>query len=150
MRLAALLAAALFAGGHAVATDPAAPYRPEQVKVAVEQYVQRKVAEGGGVYRLVDERTGQAVELEYVFVGVVSPAEMWKVHDPARPGAAQGYFACARFHPVGAPAEKVYDVDFAVEPRSGELAVTGTRVHKVTQLEAGKWVWREAASRATR
>jgi hypothetical protein len=152
MRIAPVVAAALLAGGPtATAADGPVEYAPEQVKSAVEQHVARKVAEGGGIYRLVDERTGQEAELEFRHVAVVSPAAIWGIHDPAQK-AAQGWFACTLFHPVGAPHDEVWDVDVAVQGRESGLAVTGAHVHKVKQLVEGKWVWREpsAAAKAAR
>jgi hypothetical protein len=142
MRLTAV-AAALVAGLGAVSADEPHPATPEQVTAAVEAHVRRKTAEGGGVYRLADERTGRTYDLEFIEVGVVSAAALRRVHDPAEPQPPPGYFACSKFHPLGAPADSMYDVDLTVEERDGALTVTDVRLHRVKQLVDGKWVWRE-------
>jgi hypothetical protein len=113
------------------------------VKAAVEEHVRQKTADGGGVYRLADERTGKSLDLEFVEVGVVSASTLRRIHDPAQPEPPPGHFACSTFHLVGAPAGSKYDVDFTVEERGEVLAVTDVRLHRVTELVDGKWVWRE-------
>ncbi len=154
MRSAALsLALALLGspGGHA-AGEPAtksadrggngaSDYTAERVRSTVEEHVQRTARESGGVYRLPDERVGKTLDLEFVAVSLVGSGTLWKVHDPDRPVDAGAFFACIRFHPVGSPKEKLYDVDMLVEPRQGALAVTDVRIHKERRLVDGKWVW---------
>ena len=145
MRL-ARVAAALVAGLGAVAADEPHPATPEQVKSVVEEHVHRKMAEDGGVYRLADPRTGKTFALEFIEVGIVSASALRPVHDPAERHPPPGYFACSKFHPVGDPAGSMYDVDITVEERAGALAVTDVRLHRVTQLVDGKWVWRAPAA----
>jgi hypothetical protein len=148
MRLAGVVALVLLVSPRGLRAAAPGTYSPEQVKATAERYVERRSAEGGGVFRMVDDRTGRDLALEYVHVGVVAPAKLWGVHDPSGKQTGAGYAACVRFHPVGAPAESVYDVDLSIEPRGDALAVTGVRVHKQTLLENGRWVWTERAPEA--
>ena len=143
MRVAGVVSAVLLAWAAVAPAEEPPRFTPEEVRAAVEQHVQRKVSEDRGVYRLVDGRTGERVDLEFLHVGVVGAAEVWQVHDRSQAKPAHGWAACVRFHPVGTPAERVFDVDVAVEPRGDTLEVTDVHIHKVTQLENGKWVWKE-------
>ncbi len=120
---------------------------PEQVKAVVEDYVQRSIRDSGGVYRIADPRGGKALDLEFLGVSLVSSGNLWKVHDPDRRVDPHAFLACTRFHPVGAPQEKLYDVDVLIEPRDGKLAVTDARVHKEMRLENGSWSWHAVATR---
>jgi hypothetical protein len=146
MRLALAASLALLAGTRGPLAAEPQPYTPEQVKAVVERYVERRSREGGGVFR-IDDVDGRTLMLEFVDVGVVGPAALWSVHDPSGKQAS-GYAACVRFHPAGAPVESRYDVDLSVEPRDGVLTVTDVRIHKRTQLENGKWVWKDRAPAA--
>ncbi len=126
----------------AVAAALAAPgFTAEQAKATVEEHVQHRVRDSGGVYRLADEQAGTTLDLEFVAVSLVSAGSLWRVHDPDRRVGTNAFAACIRFHPVGAPEQKLYDVDMLVEPRDGRLAVTDVRIHKEMQLVDGKWVW---------
>lgn len=113
----------------------------EQARAAAEEHVRRATEESGGVYRLPDGAAGRTLELEFIQVGVVAAGSMWTIHDPERRVGADAFLACARFHGVGQPEGKEYDVDLLVEPRDGGLAVTDVRVHKEKQLVRGEWVW---------
>jgi hypothetical protein len=124
--------------------DRANGYTAEKIRATIEEHVQQRVQEsGGGVYPLPDDATGKTLQLEFVHVGVVSAGALWTVHDPDRPpeGRRGSFVACVLFHPVGAPPEKVYDVDVQVEPLEGKLAVTEVRIHKEMQLVNGEWTW---------
>jgi hypothetical protein len=83
------------------------------------------------------------LELEFVQVGVVTAGALWKVHDPQRHVDGRVFVACTRFHAVGAPPEKIYDLDMQVDPHDGKLAVSDVLVHKEKQLVDGKWIWKE-------
>jgi len=61
-----------------------------QVKAAIHTHIAEKAREGGGVYRLKDEKTGEELALEFV-----------KIHDPIRRIKGQGYFACTDFRVQG-------------------------------------------------
>jgi hypothetical protein len=113
----------------------------EQVRATVEEHVERVVGESGGVYRLEDEEARTTLDLEFVHVGVVSAGALWQVHDPDRRVEGRAFFVCAIFHLVGAPQEKVYDVDMRVEPRDEKLVVTEVRLHKEKRLVNGEWIW---------
>lgn len=152
MRLVALaLATAVSSSGWASAEDPAprhagsgttaGAYTAEDVRATVEAHVERAARESGGVYRLADAHTGKTLELELVHVGVVAAGSLWRVHDPDRPVEGRALFACGRFHAVGAPEGKIYDIDMQVERRDGGLAVTDVRIHKEKQLVKGEWLW---------
>jgi hypothetical protein len=117
--------------------DPAV----EQARSAVEEHVRQTMRESGGLYPLADPRSGKMLELEFVGVSLVSGGSLWTVHDPDRRVDPHAFFACLRFHPVGAPQEKLYDVDMLVERRDGRLAVTDVRLHKERRLVDGKWIW---------
>lgn len=96
-----------------------AAFTAEQVRAAVSDYIGAKLREGGGVFRLTDDATGERLELEFIDVAIVGVAALWRIHNPAREVENRGYFACTDFHAAGAPKEKRYDVDVWVSPRSG-------------------------------
>lgn len=137
------LAAAVLLG----ADSTSGGYTAEQVRAAVEEHIRRTVRESGGVYRVPDESTGETLELEFVQASLISAAALWRVHDPDHRVDGRAYFACLLFHPIGAPEEKVYDVDVRVEPRDGALVVTDVRIHKEKQLVDGKWIWEPRPAR---
>jgi hypothetical protein len=129
-------------GGAAPASSvpEASGFDAEEVKAAVARHVDAQQREGGGVYRLKDDLTGEQLDLEFVDIGVVGSEALWKIHDAARHVNGSGYFACTHFHPVGAPGEKLYDIDFRVARRDGMLEVIEASIHKEPRLEGGKWV----------
>ena len=131
-------------GGEAA---PAVQRLPaEQINQAVERHVRARTQKGGGVYLLVDDRTGETLRLEFVELAIVSESGVWRVHDPDRLIEGPFFFACALFHPRGAPEAKRYDVDFQLAARQGGLEVTDVRVHKVPRLVNGKWIREERRS----
>ena len=71
-----------------------------------------------GIFHLRDDKTGELLALKFV-----------KIHDPVRRIGSDTYFACTDFHVVGAP-EKLYDLDFWMNPRAGKLAIYDAKVHK--------------------
>jgi hypothetical protein len=111
------------------------------IKAAVEEHVARVAQESGGVYRVADAYSGKTLELELVSVGVVAAGSLWRVHDPDSRVEGGAFFACTRFHLVGAPDGKVYDIDMQIERGEGGLAVTAERIHQEKQLVNGEWVW---------
>lgn len=148
----AVAVATIGLSGGAGAGEPAASseegrsvHAAERVRATVEEHIRNAAAESGGLYRLRDERTGRTLDLELVRASIVSTSALWKVHDPRHRDEGQAFFACTLFHLAGGPPEKRYDVDVRVEPRGGELVVTDVRIHKETQLVAGKWIWEERA-----
>jgi len=127
----------------AAAERPAPAFTAEAIKAAVSNHIQTKLDEGGGIYRLVDTRTGEKLDLEFVDIALVGVADMSRVHNPGE-GAGGAYFACANFRRAGAskdgPREKLYDVDLSLAPRNGALEITEVFVHKEPRLVDGKWV----------
>ena len=71
-----------------------------------------------GLFHLVDDKTGEALRLRFI-----------QVHNPVRQMKDDIYFACTDFHVEG-DAEKIYDIDFWLNGKSGTLTVFQTKVHK--------------------
>ncbi len=117
-----------------------AAFTPEQAKVAVNDFIQAKLREGSGVYRLTDDKTGEKLDLEFVDIAIVSVERLWRIHDPTRRVEGSGYFACTSFRPVGPDKEKLYDIDVWLSPREGKLEVTAVLIHKEPRWVGGKWV----------
>jgi hypothetical protein len=128
-------------GGTQAATGTeAGGFTAEQIKAAANDHVQAKLREGGGLYRMLDDKTGERLELELVGIGIVAVAGLWRIHDPERGVGESGYFACVILHPVGAPRDKRYDVDVRFLPRQGKLEAVEARIHKEPRLVKGQWV----------
>ena len=98
-----------------------------EIKAAMDEHIVAKTRDGGGVFKYKDEKTGEDLALEFV-----------KIHDPVTK-TKEGYFACTDFRVKGQP-EKLYDLDFWLNPKGDKLEVTQTRLHKEPAMEAGKWV----------
>jgi hypothetical protein len=148
-------AAAAAAAPHDARAEPPTAggqrkYTAEQVRATVEEHVQRTVRQSGGVYPMPDDASGETLELEFIQTALVSAGALWRVHDPDHRVDGRAYLACLRFHLIGAPEEKIYDIDVRVEPRDGELAVTDARIHKEKRLVDGKWIWEARPARAGR
>ncbi len=106
-------------------------YNAEEIKAAMNAHITAQTKDGG-VLRIKDEKTGEALELEFV-----------KIHDPVRVIEKKGYFACTDFNPKGMK-EKLYDLDFWLNPNDkGELKVYETRIHKHPEQKDGKWEKKE-------
>ena len=103
-------------------------YTAEDIKAAMTAHIEGEIAKGGGALKIVDEKTGKPLALEFV-----------KIHDPVRKVEGKGYFACTDFHPQGAEAGKTYDLDFWLHPTDGELQVVDTRIHKHPVRKGGGW-----------
>ena len=99
-----------------------------QIKSAMNEHIASRLKEGGGTLAIKDEKTGEALSLEFV-----------KIHDPVRKIEGKGYFACTDFHPAGAPAAKLYDLDFWLNAEGDKLVVTETRIHKHPELKKKTW-----------
>lgn len=110
-----LLAAAAFAGAEA-APAPRTFY-VEDIKAAMAKHIAATV-DAEGTFALRDDRSGEMLALQFV-----------KIHDPVRRIDGDTYFACTDFRVKGAP-EKLYDVDFWLEPEGDVLVVVETKVHK--------------------
>jgi hypothetical protein len=92
-------------------------YYVEDIKQAMEDYVAEQVDENG-VFHLRDDKTGEMLALKFL-----------KIHDPVRKINSSTYFACTDFHVAGEP-KKLYDLDFWMNPVTGELKIYDTKVHK--------------------
>lgn len=103
-------------------------FTAEQIKAAMSQYITAKTKEGGGVFKMHDDKTGQDLALEFV-----------KIHDPVRKIEGKGYFACTDFRVQGEP-QKVYDLDFWLNPQDNKLVVTKTTIHKEPKQVGDGWV----------
>ena len=102
----------------ALAADPApTTYYVEDIKAAMLAHIESRV-DDDGVFRLRDEKTGEALALKFV-----------KIHDPVRRIDGTTYFACTDFHVVGEP-DKLYDLDFWMRPKEGRLRIYAEKIHK--------------------
>lgn len=117
-------------GGQAAehAGQQAQGFTAEQIKAAMNEHIRAEINRGGGVFKTRDPKTNEDLTLEFV-----------KIHDPVRKIEGKGYFACTDFHPTGAEAGKLYDLDFWLNPRDGKLVVTETRIHKHPVRKGAAW-----------
>ena len=92
-------------------------YYVEDIKKAMTDYIADQVDEND-IFHLRDDKTGEMLALKFV-----------KIHDPVRKINSSTYFACTDFHVAGEP-KKLYDLDFWMNPVTGELKIYDTKVHK--------------------
>ncbi|MEW8323179.1 MAG: hypothetical protein AB2606_11100 [Candidatus Thiodiazotropha taylori] len=92
-------------------------YYVEDIKSTMMQHIEEKVDENG-VFRLRDDKTGEVLTLRFV-----------RIHDPVRQIGSDIYFACTDFHVVGEP-DKLYDLDFWMNDKTGQLKIYQSKVHK--------------------
>jgi len=114
------------AGEHPAQSAEA--FTADQIKAAIRMYIKAKTQADGGVFTLHDDKTGQDLALEFV-----------KIHDPVRKIEGKGYFACTDFRVQGEP-QKLYDLDFWLNPEGGTLTVTRTSIHKEPKRVGTEWV----------
>ena len=100
-----------------------------QVKKAIDSYVVKRTVEGGGLFQVVDDETGEGLKLE--FIGI---------RDPVRFIADSGYFASVEFRPTDDTVGKRYDLHFWVNVQAEKLVVTEMKVHKHPVKTATGWV----------
>lgn len=121
--LALVLAVLVFASGAASTADGppviSAPkkFYVEDIKAAMLAYIAAQL-DATGVFHLRDDKTGETLPLKFV-----------KIHDPVRRIGSDTYFACTDFHVVGMP-DKLYDLDFWMNPQADDLKINATKVHK--------------------
>lgn len=120
-------------GGKAVGDEHAGKeaktYNAAQIKKAMNTYINADIKKNNGTFVIIDkDKNNQKLELKFI-----------KIHDPVRKIEGKGYFACTDFSLVGNP-EKIYDLDFWLNPKDGGLVVTDVKVHKDPVQENGKWV----------
>lgn len=100
-----------------------------EVMSAVEQNAIHESMKNSGVFKLKDDKTGKDLELEFV-----------DTHQPVRQLDNDGhYFACTDFRVVGTK-NQIYDIDFWVSDKDGQMTVDQTKVHKVPELKGGQWI----------
>ena len=106
--------------GTANAADEPADQRKyyvEDIKSTMTKYIAATVGDED-VFYLRDDKTGEKLALKFV-----------RIHDPVRQIGSDIYFACTDFHVVGEP-DKLYDLDFWMNDKTGELKVYQSKVHK--------------------
>ena len=109
--------------GSARAEDQPRQYYVEDIKATMIWHIETSVDEDG-VFHMVDDKTGEKLALKFV-----------TIHDPVRQIGTDIYFACTDFHVVGEPV-KLYDLDFWMNDKTGELGVYDSKVHKEP-----RWSW---------
>jgi hypothetical protein len=76
------------------------------------------VVDEDGVFHLRDDKTGEQLALKFV-----------RIHDPVRQIGSDIYFACTDFHVLGEQ-DKLYDLDFWMNDKTGQLKIYQSKVHK--------------------
>ncbi len=92
-------------------------YYVEDIKSTMMKHIDATVNDDG-IFRLRDDKTGEILSLKFV-----------QIHDPVRQIGSDIYFACTDFHVVGKP-DKLYDLDFWMNDKTGELKIYQSKVHK--------------------
>ena len=92
-------------------------YYVADIKKAMMDHIANKLDENG-IFHLRDDKTGELLALKFV-----------EIHDPVRVINSNTYFACTDFHVAGNP-DKLYDLDFWMQPETGELKIFKSKVHK--------------------
>ncbi len=116
-RAPSLLLGACLLAAPAWAEEDARKFYVEDIKAAMMAHIAAR-ADADGVFHLRDEKTGEVLALKFV-----------TIHDPVRVIDRNTYFACTDFALVGAPG-KLYDLDFWMNPQSGELRIYDEKIHK--------------------
>lgn len=112
--------------GEAVKKD----FTAKEIKQTITDHV--KSLEKEGIFTLTDaDDSNKVLDLKFS-----------KIHDPVRKLGNGNYFACTDFS-LKDTKEKLYDIDFWLEPKEGKLVVYKTKVHKDPRELAGKWVKKE-------
>ena len=92
-------------------------YYVEDIKSTMMKHIQATI-DADGVFHMPDDKTGELLALKFV-----------RIHDPVRQIGSDVYFACTDFHVVG-DEDKLYDLDFWMNDKTGELKVFQSKVHK--------------------
>lgn len=96
---------------------PKRQYYVQDIKATMQKHIQA-TADSDGVFHMRDDKTGEMLAVKFV-----------QIHDPVRQIGSDIYFACTDFHVVGEP-DKLYDLDFWMNDKTGELKVYDSKVHK--------------------
>ncbi|MBF0247728.1 MAG: hypothetical protein HQL36_06605 [Alphaproteobacteria bacterium] len=107
----------LLTGAPALADGDQPQYYADDIKSTMVKHIEA-TADGDGVFHMQDDKTGEMLALRFV-----------TIHDPVRQIGEDVYFACTDFHVVDEP-DKVYDLDFWMNDKTGELKVFQSKVHK--------------------
>jgi hypothetical protein len=101
--------------------------RAWQVMGAIHNYIATN-KDANGDLPIKDDKTGETVPLQFV-----------EIHQPVRHLKKDGqYFVCTDFRKPGSK-DEYYDIDFWVTQKSGKLAVSDVKMHKVPMQEDGIW-----------
>lgn len=101
-------------------------YSASDVKKAMKSHIESET-DDSGVFQIQDSKEEKKLNLKFV-----------KIHDPVRRVDGKGHFACTDFHVEGNE-DKLYDLDFWLNPEDGELKVTETKIHKHPVKKDGTW-----------
>lgn len=115
LRIVSLIGLFWTLGSSAAADEP--QFYAEDIKAAMTAHIAELVAEDG-FWHTIDDLTEAPLTLKFM-----------QIHDPVRQISRRVYFACTDFHD-STDKEKVYDMDFWLEPVAGQLVVFRTKVHK--------------------
>jgi hypothetical protein len=99
----------------------------KDIKMAMKSHIDSET-DDSGVFTIQDEKAGEKLKLKFV-----------KIHDPVRKMEGKGYFACTNFHVKGSK-DKLYDLDFWLNSKDGELTVNKTKIHKHPVKKDGEWM----------
>ncbi len=103
--------------GEATGSGEQREYYVEDIKSTMKKYIEASVDENG-VFYMHDDKTDEKLALKFV-----------RIHDPVRQIGSDIYFACTDFHVAGEQ-DKLYDLDFWINDKTGELGVYESKVHK--------------------
>lgn len=103
--------------------------RSWEIISAIEQHIVNQRSQSDGIFKLIDDKTGDEVALD--FVGIHMPVRKLKENGQ--------YFACSDFRKQGT-LDEYYDIDFWLDERDGKVTVGGARVHKVPELRDGDMI----------
>ena len=117
----------LAVGGALGSPSRAAAVSAKEVKAFVQEQIDQKTKKDGGVFKLKDINTGQDVALEFVDLRII------------RKVTGHGYFASTTFRVKGEP-QKLYGVDFWVQPHGEKLVLMDTQIHRYPKKIGDEWV----------
>lgn len=116
-----LVASCLFVIGQPAIAQEASQepkiYYASDIKAAMHKHIAAR-ADENGIFLMHDKKKDKILKLRFV-----------TIHDPVRVIDDNTYFACTDFHVVG-DKEQLYDLDFWLNPVTGELKVYEEKVHK--------------------
>ncbi|MCP3866814.1 MAG: hypothetical protein GY703_01700 [Gammaproteobacteria bacterium] len=92
-------------------------YYVEDIKSTMMEHI-RSTVDDKGIFYMHDDKTNEKLALKFV-----------RIHDPVRQIGSDIYFACTDFEVVGEEG-KLYDLDFWMNDKTGELRIYQSKVHK--------------------